>query len=844
MEQLQIPFRALSETDLKKDEKTPLTSYRSGSVYQPLQLNKRMTNRHIENKTIEALDIAEGLSPINPDTDFKPSFLRNMISKDNSITCEFLIVVAMYNESSEHFTNTISGITDNLDVFEAAGVSHEKIACVVIVDGMKAFLDTYKKQPLFFSQFFKEDCVKDRFQVEDMMNCKLENEKESDEFAHCFMHEVILGKSEIPLKMVFCVKQKNKRKLNTHLWFFGGFCEMIKPKFVMLLDVGTKPYPRSLFYLYEAMNCNSQLAGCCGEIKPMNYSIWKIVVPAQFVEYKFAHMLDKALESVIGYITVLPGAFSAYRWEALTGSPLWDDYFKSICHPELMDTFQSNIYLAEDRVLCLSLVTKKYEKYTLRYVRSSVAETDVPETLSDLMAQRRRWINGSWFALVDSVIKFTKVFRSRHHWIRKIFFSLQMLYYCLNVIYTWFIVGLYCLAFTITIFKNFDGQDFEIVGTILIIIYVTLLLIVFIASLGVKPKRVEDFFKALALIMGAYQIYIIYLTSKFMIYMNYSRFSRQIIIGAGGLAGFFALIVMVNCEIISVLKGVLHYVFLIPTYVNIFFIYSICNVHDCTWGNRPDKLTPEELERIEEFEEFRTRWAIFWVLCNSGIAYLAFWIYKQDNQVSFSMIAGITITGISIIILRGVGGLVYLITESFQEKMTINEKKLEEDEKNRKINKVTPSYAKESRHSLNFTSFIPGHKNEERSGNIQTAKNEADNGVKENESKSSGRESERERKEKLKEKEEKKKKREEKIKRREEKKKMSEEKIKKREEKIRRKEEKKKNRDKGNYSKTGGQFEEIKSTMISFPVIDDDKASKKHGFEYLDKISEDIKKDL
>ena len=55
-----------------------------------------------------------------------------------------------------------------------------------------------------------------------------------------------------------------------------------------------------------------------------------------------------------------------------------------------MNAFNSNIYLAEDRVLCLALISKRKSSYLIRYVKSSVAETDVPENISTLMAQRRR----------------------------------------------------------------------------------------------------------------------------------------------------------------------------------------------------------------------------------------------------------------------------------------------------------------------------------------------------------------------------------------------------------------------------------------------------------------------
>jgi chitin synthase len=47
-------------------------------------------------------------------------------------------------------------------------------------------------------------------------------------------------------------------------------------------------------------------------------------------------------------------------------------------------------------------VAKAGDKWTLGYVKPSKAETDVPEQATELIGQRRRWLNGSFAASVVS----------------------------------------------------------------------------------------------------------------------------------------------------------------------------------------------------------------------------------------------------------------------------------------------------------------------------------------------------------------------------------------------------------------------------------------------------------
>lgn len=114
-------------------------------------------------------------------------------------------------------------------------------------------------------------------------------------------------------------------------------------------------------------------------------------------------ILDKPLESVFGYISVLPGAFSACKpsrlgrrghARLLTVSPL-DRYIAlkndELGHGPLASYFkgehlaghdaslqESNMYLAEDRILCWELVAKRGDAWVLKFVKVPQRPSDFP----------------------------------------------------------------------------------------------------------------------------------------------------------------------------------------------------------------------------------------------------------------------------------------------------------------------------------------------------------------------------------------------------------------------------------------------------------------------------------
>lgn len=304
---------------------------------------------------------------------------------------ELFICVTMYNEDEIDFTRTMHGVMRNISHFCSRSKSRtwgkdgwQKIVVCIVSDGRR------KVHPRTL------DALAAMGVYQDGIAKNLVNQKEVTAHVYEYTTQVSLDadlkfkgaeKGIVPCQMIFCLKEKNQKKLNSHRWFFNAFGKALSPNVCILLDVGTKPGPNSLYHLWKAFDTDSNVAGACGEIKAGKGKGWlgllNPLVASQNFEYKMSNILDKPLESVFGYITVLPGALSAYRYYALqndaTGHGPLSQYFKGErLHGQNADVFTANMYLAEDRILCWELVAKRDERWVLKYVKSATGETDVP----------------------------------------------------------------------------------------------------------------------------------------------------------------------------------------------------------------------------------------------------------------------------------------------------------------------------------------------------------------------------------------------------------------------------------------------------------------------------------
>lgn len=118
-------------------------------------------------------------------------------------------------------------------------------------------------------------------------------------------------------------------------------------------------------------------------------------------------------------------------------------------------------------------------------------------------------------------------------------------------------------------------------------------------------------------------------------------------------AAFASTFVTVVCSIIhgqffAVIPTMIQYLFMLPTFMNMFIIYSFCNVHDVTWGTRDSNLINNEKAQknmeisydfkstpIPSYKKFRSTLVVFWLAFNFIYAGAILLVHKCNMIFQF-----------------------------------------------------------------------------------------------------------------------------------------------------------------------------------------------------------------
>lgn len=574
---------------------------------------------------------------VDPD-DFKIDKGYNLRAAEYGRETELLVCITYYNEDKVLTARTLYGVMQNIrDICQIKrsamwqkGEAWKKIVVVIMMDGIEP-CDKNVLDMMATIGVYQDGVIKRKINGEDTVAHIFEYTTEL-----CVTPRQQLVRPESnnsaslpPIQMIMCLKQQNSKKINSHRWVFNAFCPILKPEIVCLIDAGTRPGPNSLLYLWQAFYNNKNVGGACGEIHamlgPHNKALINPLVAAQNFEYKISNTLDKPLESVFGFISVLPGAFSAYRYRAVEGRPL-EQYFhgdhtlserlgkKGV---EGMSIFRKNMFLAEDRILCFELCFKRNAKWHLTYVKASKAETDVPEGISELMGQRRRWLNGSFAAGIYALMHFGRIYKSSHNPLRLAALHLQFLYNILQQVLTWFNLGCYYLTITVIIelaanpkaYGSPDGtkafpfgqEASSIISIICRNVYTLFLVISFILALGNRPKGGRILYNILVVAFGVVQIYALiialYLAANAFKPGNISSFenffsnfftstSALVVVALSSTFGLYIVSAILYLDPWHIIHSFLQYLFLQPSFVNLINVYAFSNWHDVSWGTK------------------------------------------------------------------------------------------------------------------------------------------------------------------------------------------------------------------------------------------------------------------
>jgi len=222
--------------------------------------------------------------------DFKDNgFTLRQVHYDPPRRTELFIVMTMYNEDDSLFTRTMHGVMKNIAYLckrersKTWGKDGWKKVVVCIVSDGRQKINSRTLSVVAAIGAYQDGIATNIVNGKAVAAHIYEYTTQSASACHLLsLFSLVLMSSAVsvtpsnkiegaekgivPVQIIFCLKEKNQKKINSHRWFFNAFGPILQPNVCVLLDVGTMPGVSSIYHLWKAFDINSNVGGACGEI--------------------------------------------------------------------------------------------------------------------------------------------------------------------------------------------------------------------------------------------------------------------------------------------------------------------------------------------------------------------------------------------------------------------------------------------------------------------------------------------------------------------------------------------------------------------------------------------------
>eukprot|EP01103_Thecamoeba_quadrilineata_P002515 TRINITY_DN12465_c0_g1_i1.p1 TRINITY_DN12465_c0_g1~~TRINITY_DN12465_c0_g1_i1.p1 ORF type:complete len:799 (+),score=122.11 TRINITY_DN12465_c0_g1_i1:135-2531(+) len=543
------------------------------------------------------------------------------------------VVVPFFNEEAHELHRTLHSLFNQMTNPANKVLKNFEMHILLVMDGwfkasrtMKAYIkELFPSEALWKADYFTKrstnNTITANFIVHNAVN-----------------GYIAAGNEQSNFYVSLLVKIDNRRKHNSHQWFFHAFDRAYRPKYMFATDCGTAFASGCVEALTSYLDNHALASAVTGRQRIMDrklqgcedgtLSIENYYRLVQTFDFESAITCYSGAFSLFGFLPVIPGPCGLFRMSDIRGAPL-DWYFKNVNQdPDTAGILLGNLLLAEDRLLSWAAALKTEETRFTMLVPEAVFYFEAETELEKFVPQRRRWQNGTFagylFILQDVFTKRDLFLSSNHSFGRKLY-QVPILIFMLCQVLQYFVMSFSPAIFLGTCFMGLqdtfvqgsyayekanstcEGQWYlsgslssDVVQTLVFAIfgffaffYAYFAILHHNSPIAVRNWAfhflglVNVFIVVFAVVSIAHITYEV-VVCRPTIYLSDTACILYIIVGAWLLPFFLGIFQGRHC-IWLMLKSAIPYLTYLPTIVGGFQLYSISRLYDLTWGNRPSE---------------------------------------------------------------------------------------------------------------------------------------------------------------------------------------------------------------------------------------------------------------